>query len=119
GPACSLTLDADKTVIANFSSFKLAKKVTLNRKKGTATLTATIGSPGRLTLTGKKTKRQSKSASAAGKVKLLVKAKGKAATALRKHGKAKVKCTVAYTPPGGQSATAVKSVTLQQAVAKR
>jgi hypothetical protein len=73
-----------------------------------------VGGPGQLTLTGKKTKRQSKAVSAAGKVKLLVKAKGKAATALRKHGKAKVKFTVAYTPTGGSAATAVKSVTLRQ-----
>jgi hypothetical protein len=113
GPACSLTVDADKAVIANFSSFKLAKKAVLNRKKGTATLTVSVGGPGRLTLTGKKTKRQSKAVSAAGKVKLLVKAKGKAAAALRKHGKAKVKFTVAYTPSGGLPATAVKSVTLR------
>jgi hypothetical protein len=113
GPACSLTLDADKAVTANFTSFKLAKRAVLNRKKGTATLTVSVGGPGKLTLTGKKTKRQSKAVSAAGKVKLLVKAKGKAATALRKHGKAKVKFTVAYTPTGGLPATAVKSVTLR------
>lgn len=119
GLACSLTLDTDKAVTANFSSFKLAKKAKLNRKTGTATLTVSLGGPGQLTLTGKKVKRQSKTASAAGKVKLLVKAKGKAASALRKHGKAKVKFTVTYTPPGGLSATAVKSVTLQRVVAKR
>lgn len=119
GPACSLTLNTDKTVTANFSAFKLARKATLNRKKGTATLTVTLGGPGQLTLTGKKTKRQSKAVSAAGRVKLLVKAKGKAATALRKRGKAKVKFTVTYTPTGGVSASAVKSVTLRRVAAKR
>lgn len=119
GPACALTLNADKAVTANFSSFKLAKKAALNRKKGTATLTVSVGGPGRLTLTGKKTKRQSKTASAAGKVKLLVKAKGKAAKALRNQGKAKVKFTVAYTPTAGSPATVVKSVTLRQTAPKR
>ncbi len=114
GPACSLTLGAEKSVTANFSSFKPAKKAALNRKNGTATLTVSVGGPGRLTLTGKKTKRQSKSTSAAGKVKLLIKAKGKAATALSKRGKAKVKFTIAYTPTGGIRATAVKSVTLRE-----
>ena len=74
-----------------------------------------VGGPGQLTLTGKKTKRQSKTVKAAGKVKLLVKAKGKAAKALATNGKAKVKFTVAYTPTGGAPATFVKSVTLRLA----
>jgi hypothetical protein len=114
GPACSLTLDANKTVTANFSSFRLAKKVARNRKKGTATLTVNVGGPGQVTLTGKKTKRQSKAAAAAGKVKLLIKAKGKAAKALRKSGKAKVKFNVTYTPTGGAPVTSVKTVVLKR-----
>lgn len=115
GIACALTLDANKTVIADFSSFALGKKVKRNRKAGTAKLTVALGGPGRLTLTGKKVKRQSKAA-AAGKVKLLIKAKGKAAKALRERGKAKVRLSVAYTPTGGLPATAVKTVILRRAV---
>jgi hypothetical protein len=118
GLACSLTLDADRAVTANFSSFALAKKVKRNRKKGTALLTVAVGGPGQLTLTGKKTKRQSKAAAAAGKVKLLIKAKGKAAKALRERGKAKVKFTVAYMPTGGSPVTAVKTVTLRRILNK-
>lgn len=118
GPSCSLTLDANKTVTASFSAFKVAKKVSLNRKKGTVTVTVTVGGPGQLTLTGKKTKRQLKVAKAAGKVKLLVKAKGKAAKALRERGKAKVKFSIAYTPTGGLTATSTKSITLRRTLGK-
>jgi len=115
GTACALTLDGDKAVTANFIPFAPAKKVVRNRKKGTAMLTVKVGGPGQLTLTGKKTKRQSKTAKAAGKVKLLVKAKGKAAKALATNGKAKVKFTVTYTPTGGAPASFVKSVMLRLA----
>jgi hypothetical protein len=115
GLACALTIDADKAVTANFSSFAAAKKAKLNRKKGTALLTVKVGGPGLLTLTGKKTKRQSKNAAAAGKVKLLVKAKGKAAKALASSGKAKVKFNVTYTPTGGVPASFKKTVNLRLA----
>lgn len=113
GLACALTLDGEKAVTANFSSFAPAKKAKLNRKKGTATLTVKVGGPGKLTLTGKKAKRQTKTVKAAGKVKLLVKAKGKAAKALANTGKAKLKLKVAYTPTGGATATFTKSLTLR------
>ena len=113
GPACALTIDADKAVTASFTTFAPSKKVKLNRRNGTATLTVKVGGPGKLTLTGKKAKRQAKTAKAAGKVKLLLKAKGKAAKALASSGKAKVKVKVAFTPTGGATATFTKSVTLR------
>lgn len=113
GTSCSLTLDSDKTVNANFVSFLFGKKVARNRQKGTATLTVNAGSPGQLTLSGKGTKRQSKTISAAGKVRLLIKAKGKVAKRLRENGKAKVKIGVTYIPTGGLPATAEKTVTLR------
>jgi hypothetical protein len=113
GAACALTVDADKAVVASFATFAPSKKAKLNRRKGTATLSVKVGGPGKLTLTGKRAKRQSKTAKAAGKVKLLIKAKGKAAKALRNSGKAKVKVKVAYTPIGGATATFTKSVTLR------
>jgi hypothetical protein len=113
GPSCLLTINADKAVTASFSTFAPAKKAKLNRKKGTAILTVKVGGPGKLTLTGKKAKRQTKTVKAAGKAKLLVKAKGKAAKALANTGKAKVKLKVTYTPTGGAAATFTKSVTLR------
>jgi hypothetical protein len=116
GTSCALTLDADKAVTASFVSFGLAKKARLNRKKGTAALNVTLGAPGQLTLTGKKVKRRSKTVTAAGKVKLVIKAKGKAAKALRERGKAKVKFQVTYTPTGGLPTATIKSVTLRRIV---
>ncbi|HEY3436003.1 MAG TPA: hypothetical protein VGK41_10155 [Solirubrobacterales bacterium] len=113
GPTCSLTLDADKTVTANFVSFRFGKRVARNREKGTATLTVNAGGPGKLTLSGKGVKRRSKTIPAARKVKLLIKAKGKTAKALRENGKAKVKIGVTYTPTAGLPARAEKSVTLR------
>jgi hypothetical protein len=113
GLTCSLTLDADKTVNANFVSFRFGRKVARNREKGTATLTVNAGSPGRLTLSGKGIKRRTKTISAAGKVKLLIKAKGKVARALRDNGKAKVKIGVTYKPTGGLPAIAEKAITLR------
>ena len=113
GARCLLTLDADKTVTANFVPFRLGKRVARNREKGTATLTVNAGSPGKLTLSGKGTKRRSKTISAAGKVKLLIKAKGKTAKALRENGKAKVTIGVTYKIAGGLPAIAEKAVTLR------
>jgi len=79
-----------------------------NKKKGTATLAVSVPGPGTLSLTGNNVKPQrpareasaSSAVSAAGTVKLLVKARGKAKKKLNKTGKAKVKVTVTYTPTG-------------------
>jgi hypothetical protein len=49
---------------------------------------------------------------AAGTVKLLVKAKGKAKHKLNKTGKAKVKARVTFAPTGGVPATQTKRVKL-------
>src|SRR5262249_4669886 len=49
-----------------------------NKKKGTATLTVEVSGPGDVTVSGKKVKRQSKRAAAAGPVTLTIAAKGKA-----------------------------------------
>jgi hypothetical protein len=113
GVRCSLTLDADKAVTANFVSFSFSKKIARNRKQGTATVRIDLGVPGKLTLSGKKVKARTKELAGPGKVKLLIKAKGKAAKALRNTGKAKVKFFVNYTPSGGLPAIAEKSVTLR------
>src|SRR6476646_1606572 len=113
GSACALTLDADKAVTASFTTFAPAKNVKVNRTKGPATLKVKVGGHGKLTLTGKKTKRQTKTVKVAGKAKLLIKAKGKSLKALPSSGKAKVKIKVAYTPTGGGTSTFTKSVTLR------
>lgn len=113
GVACSLTMDAPKAVSANFVSFGTAKKVKKNKKKGTAVLSFGVGGPGNAVLSGKKVKRQSRGAKAAGRVKLPIVAKGKALKALKANGKAKVKVQVTFTPTGGSPATFTKKVTLR------
>lgn len=113
GVRCSLTLDADKTVNANFTAFRFSKKLTRNRKKGTATLTVNLGVPGKLTLSGRKVKPRTRATAGPGRVKLLIKAKGKAAKALRENGKVKVGIGVTYKPAGGLPAITERSVTLR------
>lgn len=83
-------------------------KVKYNKNKGTATLAVNVPGPGTLSLTGKGVKAQrpaseavaSKAVSAAGTVKLPIKAKGKAKGKLNKRGKLKAKVKVTYTPTG-------------------
>lgn len=115
GVACSLTMDAAKAVTASFTSVKFGKKVKLNKKKGTALVPVTLGGPGKVVVSGKKTKKRSKTAKAAGTLKMPIVAKGKALAALKNKGKAKVKFSLAFTPPGGTTATLTKSVVLKLA----
>lgn len=113
GPVCNLTMDTPKSVSAHFVPFGTSKKVKLNKKKGTATLSFGVGAPGQALLSGKKVKRKSKAAKAAGRVKLPIVAKGKALKQLRESGRAKVKLKVTFTPTGGSTATFTKKVTLR------
>ena len=89
-------------------------KLKLNKRKGTATLTATVAHPGQLKLKGKSLKSSKKTAAAAGKVKLSVKPKGKLARKLRDKGKAKVKAKVTFTPTGGEADHAAKKLKLKR-----
>jgi hypothetical protein len=73
----------------------------------------TVGGAGQLVLSGKRIKRRSRSAQQAGKVTLPIVIKGKALSALRKSGKAKVQLSLAFTPPGGSTATQTESATLK------
>ncbi|MGZ5311480.1 MAG: hypothetical protein ACXWFN_10810 [Solirubrobacterales bacterium] len=72
-----------------------------NKKKGTAKLGAKVPGPGQVTLQGgKKVKPQGLTRTDKGSFNLAVKAKGKAAKALKKKGKTKVGLSVTYTPAG-------------------
>ncbi len=100
---------------APIAVFGLAKKAKLNRKKGTATLAVTVPGPGTLTLTGKKKLvKQTRASNAAGTLKLLVKAKGKAKKALTKKGKAKVKATIVFSPQTGAATSQAKTLVLKK-----
>jgi hypothetical protein len=86
------------------NAFALSKPK-LNKRKGTATLTATVPGPGRLVLEGKGIKKQTKTASSREKVELTVKPTKKLKQKLNRTGKAKVPANVTFTPTGGDPNT--------------
>lgn len=81
----------------------------LNKKKGTANLPVTLPNPGTLTGSGNGAK-VSRSVTA-GKVSLLVKAKGKKKRTLLETGKVKLRVAITYTPSAGSPPTAGPAVT--------
>jgi hypothetical protein len=87
-------------------------KLTLNAKAGTATLTVTTPGPGKLVLSGAGVKRLSKTAKAAGPVRLNVQPSAKTAVKLKKHGKAKVTARLTFTPSAGPPTSRMVSLTL-------
>ena len=113
GTACALTMDGPKSVTANFVAFGFGKKVKRNKKKGTAVLKVNAGGPGALVVSGKKIKKRSKTAAAAGNVKLPIVPKGKALKSLRRTGKAKVQIQLFYAPTGGTASTLTRKVQLR------
>jgi hypothetical protein len=105
--------------VSNLFSFG---KVELNKENGTAKLTVDVPGPGNLTLGGPGVVKKrvgggataSKAVPAAGKVTLLIKAKGAKKQKLNDTGKVTVKPKITYTPTGGVAKTQTKSVTLKK-----
>ncbi len=89
------------------------KKVTFNRKKGTATLRVAVTGSGRLDVYGKGVANAQRK-HAAGTAKITVRTSGKARIKLKNTGKAKVKATVSYTPEGGKAIKRRKTVALKK-----
>jgi len=89
------------------------RKVTFNRKKGTATLRVAVTGGGRLDLYGKGVANAQRK-HASGTVKIVVRASGKAIIKLAKTGKAKVKARISYTPEGGKAIKRFKAVVLKK-----
>lgn len=99
------------------------QSVKLNRRRGTAKLGVTVPGPGSLALSGKGVRAQqaadshpdaAKSVSAAGAVKLLVKATGRKRERLDSTGRVKVRVSVTYTPTGGTSETQTRKLKLRK-----
>lgn len=93
--------------------------ITRNRKKGTATITAEVPNPGQLTASGTGVKAAgvaviSAIATGPGKVKLLIRAKGKQKRKLRRTGKVKLAVTIIYTPAGGEASTQLTRLKLKK-----
>jgi List-Bact-rpt repeat protein len=116
GPTCNLTMDAPKSVSANFYAFGGSKKLKRNKRKGTASLSFAIGGPGTVTVTGKRVKKRSKAVTKAGRIAIPIAAKGKARKALGENGKVKVGLRVTFTPTGGTAASFTKAATLRLAL---
>jgi hypothetical protein len=85
-------------------------KVKRNRKKGTAKLAVSLPGAGTLSLFGKGV--VSQTASGAGTVNLLVKAKGKRRRTLDRAGEVKVTAKITFTPTGGDPNTKSKNLKL-------
>jgi hypothetical protein len=93
--------------------------ITRNKKKGTATITATVPNPGELTASGKGVKTAgaatiSKAIPAPGATTLLIKAKGKKKRKLNDTGKVKLKAAITFTPIGGDPSTQSRKLKLKK-----
>jgi virginiamycin B lyase len=107
------------------NAFSLGK-LKRNKRRGTATLIVLVPGPGELALTGKGLVRQHRSAdagslraieravTAAGKVKLRIKAKGRKRRKLNRTGRVKVAAKVTYTPTFGLPATKTRKIRLRK-----
>ena len=89
------------------------KKVTYNRKKGTATLRVAVTGTGRLDLYGVGVANAQRK-NAPGTAKIVVRTSGKARIKLTNTGRAKVKARVSYTPEGGKAIKRFKTVVLKK-----
>jgi hypothetical protein len=97
-------------------------ETTRNKKKGTATMSLDVPGPGEAAVAGSGVMEvltaggatSAKSIPAAGKVKLLIKARGKKRKKLNQTGKVKVEPRVTYTPTGGDPSTQSVKVKLKK-----
>jgi hypothetical protein len=87
-------------------------KVVLNKRRGTATIEIFLPDAGKLVLSGAGVKSVSKSVKGKTKVTLTLRLSAKAATQLKSSHRRKTKITVKFTPTGGVTRTAHKTVTL-------
>jgi len=89
-------------------------RVTLDKHRGTATLSGSTLRSGALQLSGSQIKPLSTSTANFASSGLTVKATGKAATTLAAKGSVKVTAVVSLTPTGGTKYTTSKAITLKK-----
>lgn len=111
--AAEIAVNAD---IEPTSTFTL-EAITHTNRRGTATIAANVPNPGELTGSGNGVKVGIAAVTrnqvrAPGKVKLLIKAKGRKKRKLNSTGKVKVWPEITYTPTGGSASTQSMKVTL-------
>jgi virginiamycin B lyase len=86
----------------------------LNKRNGSAVLTATVPGPGTLLLIGRGIKRLARFVSRPGTVKLTIKGQPSTQRRLRRTGKARITVKVTYTPTGGDPTTESTKLTLRR-----
>jgi hypothetical protein len=104
---------APASALLKKASAKLGK-LTLNKARGTASLEVQVSGAGTLTASGRKIVKAVRKATAATKLKLTIRAKGKAKKKLNRTGKATVKATVAFQPSAGSAVVSTRSLTLKK-----
>ena len=87
-------------------------RLKLNRKTGTAALSVIVPGPGRLDLSGRGVRKERIRPKRAGKVRILIRARGSAHKRLIKRGRVRLALSLAFTPSGGDTAIQHKRVTL-------
>lgn len=85
----------------------------LNPVKGTATLEVKVPGAGSVTVSGKDVVKTKRSAKGAKKLKLTIRPRGNAKTALLQTGSAKVKAKLTFKPKSGNSVAKTKTIVLQ------
>jgi hypothetical protein len=93
-----------------------------NKKKGTATITATVPNSGELTVSGNGVKTagaRTSVAVSAGTARLTIRATGKKKKKLKTKGKAKLAPTITYTPTGGDPRTQSTLVRLKKKLKRK
>jgi hypothetical protein len=105
---------ATGTILVKARNFFSFGKLTLNRKKGTATQAVSVPEPGTLVITGKGIKKATVRVAKGGTEKVLLKAAGKGLKRLNRAGKLKARLKATYSPFGGDPNRAEHKVTLQK-----
>jgi hypothetical protein len=114
-------IDARLNVSAVFvpsNDFSLGT-ITRNRRRGTATITATVPNRGELVASGRGVRAvgaavTSKLVAAPGKVKLRIGAKGRKRRALLRTGRVRLRVRITYTPTGGDPRVRSRKVRLRK-----
>ncbi len=110
--AAGSAVSASATITVLPSNDFAIGKLKLNRKVGTGALSVIVPGPGRLDLSGRGVKAERLRPKRAGKVRILIRARGSARKRLIKRGRVKLELSLAFTPSGGDTATKHKRVTL-------
>jgi hypothetical protein len=85
----------------------------LQKRRGTATLDATVPNPGELAVDGKGIREPMTSVASPSTIRFQIQAKGPKRSKLKKHGKVKVTPTITYTPTGGEASIQSATVKLR------